>query len=171
MKFRKVRVYDFDADEACDYLIERELGYDLTELENVTTFKKIKRTDDGKVRKDKDEWCAHAQLPKVLQAVIPPKALTWYGYGEWHRATKTLYFSIEPIVMRGKVDCKGRTVFKGDEKNRFVRDFEMELTVRLPVVGHLAESFIIDVLKKNEEQDHEKCSKILKKLATEKTAV
>jgi hypothetical protein len=164
VKFKKVRIYDHAAEKAVDYLIEKELGYDIVELQNVTSVKKIKRTDDGKVRKDVDEWCAHAQLPKSLQHVVPPKALTWIAYAEWHRATKTIFFHIEPIVLKNKVECSGRTIYSGDAQNRLVRDFEISITVKMPVLGQVAESFIIEVLKNNERQDDDLCRKILKRM-------
>ncbi|GEM_PF-992831 len=164
VKFKKIRVYDHNAEQSVDYLIERELGYDIVELQNVTSVKKIKRTDDGKVRKDVDEWCAHAQLPKSLQHVIPPKALTWIAYAEWIRATKTIYFRIEPIVLKNKVECAGRTIYSGDAQNRLVRDFEISINVKMPVLGQVAENFIIEVLKNNERQDDELCRKILKRM-------
>ncbi len=155
MKFKKVRQYDCDVEKAVEFFIEKELGYDLTNLENVTTFKRVKREDDGAIRNDVEEWCAHAQLPPALRAVIPPKALTWYQHAKWVRATKTLTFRIEPIILKGKVDCTGRTIFSSAGQGKYARDFEVEIVVKLPLIASLAENVIVDLLKKNEQQEHE----------------
>jgi hypothetical protein len=62
------------------------------------------------------------------------------------------------------VECSGRTIYSGDAQNRLVRDFEISITVKMPVLGQVAESFIIEVLKNNERQDDDLCRKILKRM-------
>jgi len=154
-KIKVERIFDYPMEESVKFFMEREdTAYDIQELENVTQWKVVKEEDRGDKRIGTKEWCAHAQIPKVLQHVVSPRMLTWYEHSEWDRTTRTYKFRIEPIYLKKVVKCQGQTTFAEAPGNKTSRTFQMMLSVDIPVLGSVAEKLIIDLLKKNEEQDY-----------------
>ena len=160
MKVRTERIFDYPCEFVCKQLMDTDDGgYDMAELENVTKWKPVKEHDDGTKRVATKEWCAHSQIPKALQAVLTPKMLSWYEHSVWNRVARTYSFKIEPFYLKQQVFCEGVTAFKENGKDKCLRTFNIELKIKIPVLGPIAEGFVMDVLKKNEEQDYQMCLK------------
>jgi len=165
MKLKTERVFNYPCDIVCKQLMDSEDGgYDMAELENVTQWKVLKEQDDGTKRIGVKEWCAHGQIPKALQSIISPKMLTWLEHSEWNRQTTTYSFRIEPHFLKNQISCEGRTVFSEKGKDKCSRTFNIELKVKIPVLGALLEAMVLDYLKKNEEQDFNMCVKSIDKV-------
>jgi hypothetical protein len=154
-KFKIERIFDYPLSETVDFFMEGEdTVYDLKQLENVTQWKVLKEDDSPEKRVGTKEWCAHAQIPKVLQHIISPKMLTWYEHSEWDKIHKVYRFKIEPIYLSKKLKCQGQTTFTQAPGNKTSRTFRIMIDVHIPVLGSVAEKLIVDLLRKNEEQDY-----------------
>jgi len=164
MKFKQQRIFNYPVDTVTDYFLENEKpAYDMNSLENVTQWKIIKEENVDHRRVGTKEWCAHAQIPPVLQKIVKPEMLTWYEHSVWDRQTKTYSFQIEPFYLKNKVKCGGKTSYTAKGGDKTQRTFEVELHVSIPVLGGVFESLIVQLLKKNEEQDYQLCRAALKK--------
>lgn len=164
MKYASERVFNYPLQPFVDLFMEGDsTPYDLNDLENVTGWKVVKEVDDGEKRTGTKEWCAHAQIPKALQPIVSPKMLSWYEHSVWDRKAHVYTFQIEPFYLKKQVECHGRTMFveKGPEK--CARRFEIHLTVKIPVFGPMFEKLVMELLKKNEDQDYQLSVKTAKK--------
>ena len=139
------------------------MAYNPDELDNVTGWKVVKETDDGMRRVGTKEWCAHAQIPKALQHILSPKMLSWYEHSIWDRKAKTYNFRIEPFYLKKQVECHGRTIFAEKGPGKCSRNFRIDLTVKIPVFGQMFEKLVMELLKKNEEQDYKLTLKTAKR--------
>lgn len=154
-KFKIERVFNYPVKEVTDFFMEGDdTVYDLKELENVTQWKVIKEEDRPDKRTGTKEWCAHAQIPKALQHIVTPRMLTWYEHSEWDKINRVYRFKIEPFYLKKKVKCQGQTTFASSNGNKTSRTFQIMIDVNIPVFGPMAEKLIVDLLKKNEEQDY-----------------
>ena len=164
MRFRQERTYNHPVESIANLFMEGdEPVYDMDSLENVTQWKVIKEEDKGDKRVGIKEWCAHAQIPKALQHIISPKMLTWYEHSEWDRKTRHYRFRIEPFYLKKSVKCQGQTIYKENGANQCVRVFEISLTVDIPIFGPMFEKVVLEILKKNEEQDFRLTTNIAQK--------
>jgi hypothetical protein len=163
MRFRQERLYNNSVESIVNLFMEGDDPvYDMDSLENVTQWKVIKEEDVGDKRIGTKEWCAHAQIPKALQHIVSPKMLTWYEHSEWDRKARTYRFRIEPFYLKKSVKCHGQTTYKESGANQCVRVFEINLIVDIPIFGPMFEKVVLDLLKRNEEQDFRLTTKIAK---------
>lgn len=163
-KLKVDRIFNYPVQDVADFFMEGEdTPYDMQELENVTQWKVIKEEDVNGKRVGTKEWCAHAQIPKTLQHIVTPKMLTWYEHSEWDRANRVYRFKIEPFYLKKKIKCQGQTIFAAVDGNKTSRLFQIMIDVSIPILGNVAEKLVIDLLKKNEEQDFILGNKALEK--------
>ena len=154
-KMKIERIFEYPLKPTVDFFMEgEETVYDMQELENVTQWKIVKEEDSPEKRIGTKEWCAHAQIPKVLQHIVSPRMLTWYEHSIWDKVNMVYKFRIEPIYLKKKVKCQGQTTFAETPDGKTSRVFQIMIDVSIPVLGNVAEKLIIDLLSKNEEQDY-----------------
>ncbi len=167
MVFKIERSFNFPYQESVNLLMDTEGGgYDMQELDNVTAWKVVREEEKDNVRTATKEWCAHAQIPKTLQAVITPKMLTWYEHSRWERANGIYKFEIEPFYLKEQIKVHGQTHFFPKGESQFGRTFEINVNIKIPILGPMAEKLVLDLLKTNEKGDYEKCVETLaRKLA------
>lgn len=169
MRYKTERTFDFSCEKVTKQLMDTvDGGYDMAELDDVTMWKTVKEVESPEKRIAIKEWCAHAQIPRTLQHVIAPRMLTWLEHSEWNRINNTYSFRIEPFYLKNVVSCQGRTTFRENGADKCVRQFDIELKVKIPVFGAIFEGLVVDYLKKNEEQDFKLSAKALEKAFGEK---
>ncbi|MFA6450916.1 MAG: DUF2505 family protein [bacterium] len=168
MNFKTVREYNFPVDKTVKIFFDSDESYDMNELANVTAWKVIDEKDYGDRRVGTKEWCAHSQIPPVLQHVINPRMLTWLEHSEWNRVTNVYTFTIVPHFLKKQVSCKGKTSYFEKSPDKCGRTFEIMLKVDIPIFGPIFENFILGALKQNEEQDFILSVKSLEKVYNKK---
>jgi hypothetical protein len=164
MNIKVVREFNYPIEKTVKVFFDSDESYDMNELSNVTAWKVISEKDYGDRRVGTKEWCAHSQIPPILQHVVNPKMLTWFEHSEWNRVTNVYAFTIEPHFLKKQVTCKGRTSFAAKGTDKCVRTFDMILKVDIPILGAIFENFVAGVLKSNEEQDYKLSAKSLDKV-------
>ena len=163
-RYRSERKFNYPVDDAVRVFLDGgEDAYDMHELENVTAWKVVKEEDDGVRRVGTKEWCAHGQIPRAAQHIFSPKMLTWFEHSVWDRQKKIYSFEIEPRYLRKQISCKGQTAYMADGPDKMKRIFEITLKIDIPLFGPILEAAIMELLKKNEEQDFKCCAQSLEK--------
>ena len=133
------------------YLNHPELIALCAEIPAFRSRELVEEQDLGEGRK---RWrfkvVAGGDIPATAQKVISEEMLTWHEDTRFEPSEHAIHFTIEPIRWKGKFDCSGvwRLEPRGQGTRRFI---EGSLSIPLPLVGKVAEAFIISELKKNYE--------------------
>lgn len=83
-------------------------------------------------------------LPGPVKAVVG-SAVSWDEVGRYDPGSHTWTFHIEPHVAKDKLECRGSYRFAADGEGS-VREVEVDLRVRVPLVGGRVERAIRDGL-------------------------
>lgn len=147
-------VHDFD-DIPID-LFERYLNHpELIALcAEIPAFRSRDLVEEQDLGGGRKRWrfkvVAGGDIPPAARKVISEEMLTWYEDTRFEPDEHTIHFTIEPIRWQGKFDCRGtwRLEPRGQGTHRVI---EGSLAIPLPLVGKVAEQFIVGELKKNYE--------------------
>ena len=104
-------------------------------------------------------WSANADIPKLLQGVVPPDAVKWTDRAEWDQSLWTCKWQIEPAVFTRNVRCGGLNTYR-EENGQTLLEIRGHLEVDptgIPGVPRLlagkvapmVESFIVNLIKPN----------------------
>lgn len=163
MKFRIIHTFDGPFDKIVHFLTE-EYAFDPTTLPNVTSQKILEQSEscDGRYKKWKFEWCAHGEIPKVLQHILKPKMLTWIEDSVFDRETKILKTKIKTHYLTNLFKCEAVTSYIEKIEDKLERRLEGNLEVRIPIFGHIIEKEVIKHLKENFDNEYKYTKKIIK---------
>jgi hypothetical protein len=162
MKFRiEHRFEGGPFDEVVRFMTE-EYMFDATNLPNVKGYKLLEEKifDDRKVWRN--EWCAHGQIPKVIQHLIQPKMLTWIEETTYDRKTRIFYTKITPFYFRNIFFCENRGYFIKKSDREFMRVQEGVLDIKISVFGPFIEEQIIAHLRQNMNEEYKVTFKKIK---------
>jgi hypothetical protein len=76
VKFRIDQRFEGTPVEAAIEFLTEEYVFDATKLPNVKGSKLIEEKITPERKNWKNEWCAHGQIPRLVQHIITPKMLT-----------------------------------------------------------------------------------------------
>jgi hypothetical protein len=162
MKFRiEHRFVGGPFDDVVRYMTE-EYMFDAAKLPNVQGWKLLKEeiTEEKKVWKN--EWCAHGQIPKLVQHLIQPRMLTWIEDTTYDRKSKTFFTKITPFYFRSVFFCENRGYFIRKSEKELVRVQEGILDIKIPVFGTFIEEQIIAHLRRNFDEEYKVTFKAIK---------
>ncbi len=93
---------------------------------------------------------AGGEFPPAVTKIISPEMFTWWENSHFVPAEHCIHFNIEPLKAQGKFEGSGqwRLIKQGNGTKRVI---EGEMNVKIPFVGRIVESFLINELKKNYE--------------------
>lgn len=135
-------------------LFERHLNHPelIAMLDAMPAFRSrelVERQDlpDGKTR-----WrfkvVAGGDIPPAARKVVNEDLLTWWEDTTFSPTEHCIYWSIEPVKIKDKLVCRGtwKLIAQGGGTHRVI---DGELTVKVPLVGKVAETFLVGELKRN----------------------
>ncbi|MEW6201819.1 MAG: hypothetical protein AB1546_07580 [bacterium] len=162
MKFRLEHRFEGGPFEKAVHFLTEEYIFEATRLPNVKSGKPLeeKITDDTKYWKN--EWCAHGQIPKLVQHLIKPKMLTWIEETTYDRRNKTYFTKVTPFYFRSVFRCENRGYFVKKSDKEFLRIMEGILDIHIHVFGHFIEEQIITHFKRNYEHEYRETFKVIK---------
>jgi hypothetical protein len=162
MKFRyEHRFVGGPYDDVLHYLTE-EYAFEPSTLPNVQTCKLIEEIITEDKKSWKNEWCAHGQIPKVIQHILKPKMLTWIEATTLDRRARSFTSTITPFYFKNVFRCESRGYFNKLSGNEFLRVTEGVLEIRIPVFGGLIEEAILAHLKQNFDTEYKLTYKTVK---------
>ena len=142
--FRGVTIEDFENHLNHPDLIER-----LSAMPAFRSRDLIEKTEepDGKVT-----WrfkvVAGGEIPPAARKVLSEDMLTWVETSTFDPNTHSIAWDIDPMVMKDKFSGSGTWQLVG-EAGGTKRIIEGAISIKFPLVGKVAEAFIINELKKN----------------------
>lgn len=147
-------VHDFD-DIPID-LFERYLNHpELIALcAEIPAFRSRELVEEQDLGEGRKRWrfkvVAGGDIPGPAQKIINEEMLTWYEDTRFEPHEHAIHFTIEPIRWKGKFECHGIWALesRGQGTRRVISG---SLSIPVPLVGRVAETFIVSELKKNYE--------------------
>lgn len=111
------------------------------------------------------------KVPSSLRKVIKPEMLNVIDDSVYELSTGIHTWTYTPEAKSDFFKSKGYSKYTefeqgGEKKTR--RALEIEVNIRIPIVGGLAEQFIIDLIKKNLLKDNESMQQMLRMMKEEK---
>ncbi|MEW5946614.1 MAG: DUF2505 family protein [bacterium] len=140
-------------------------------FENLDKFPEMKqyrefwREQKGNVLKTKRRIELSAHIPPALRGVLKPEMLRCVDDSEYDFDSGVHVWTVIPEHHRDVFFCKGKSVYreriKQDGTPETVRDLEMVIKVKVPVVGKIAEQVLGKAYEKNLEKDCQTIKKML----------
>jgi len=111
---------------------------------------------------------AGGDVPPAVQRILSADMFTWWENSRFVPDEHCIYWEIEPLVGKGKFEGKG-TWQLFEEADGTSRVIEGEVSVKIPLIGKVAEAFIVNELKRNFEVEPEIQLAFYKKMKPKKS--
>ena len=134
-----------------------EFAHKLADIESVVERGRHLEDDGSAVVLN--EWRLRYQVPDPIRAVLGGGELGWMDHGRWQDFACN--WSIEPLFLKGQINCRGRTAFEpamGGQGSRITLEGEFEIKqgallgagsmIEKPILNFV-ESVVTSVLPKN----------------------
>lgn len=155
MKFELVHYFDVDVEMFEEITSDPDMEKELLKLPNLATRELIKEVDkNGRLHREV-RYIANGFIPLAIRHVIKPKMLTWMEISTFDKKKHLTEWHIEPFYFKDVIDCRGNYACHPDGKNGCRREIHGQLNISIPVIGNIAENYIITELKKNFEKEYE----------------
>jgi hypothetical protein len=131
------------------------------------------RKEDGDVIKQKRKIELSASVPKALRTVLPAEMLKCIDESVYDRSKGTHHFVVKPNFKTDVFTCKGFSKYEEFEEGGKVktkRYLELDVIVKVPIVGRKAEEVILDGYKKNVLRDNDSITEMVEMMKKEKGA-
>ena len=135
-------------------LFEQHLNHpELIEmLDAMPAFRSRDLVDKEDLGNGRTRWrfkvVAGGEIPPAARKVMSEEMLTWWEDTTFVPEEHCIYWTIVPVKMQSKFECKGtwKLTPSGEGTRRVI---DGELTVKVPLVGKVVETFIVGELKRN----------------------
>lgn len=137
-------------------LFEKHLNHpDLNEkLAEMPAFRSRDLIEEKRLKNGEIHWSfkvvAGGDIPPAVQKVISKDMFSWVENTRFVPDEHCIYWSIEPLISKGKFEGKGTWLLESTKKGTR-RTIEGDISVKIPLIGKIAESFIVNELKRNYE--------------------
>lgn len=162
MKFRYDHRFEGGPFDKVVLFLTEEYLFEPQKLPNVQSNVKLEETITEDKKHWRYQWCAHGQIPKVVQHIITPKMLTWVEDTTFDRKKKTYFTRIIPHYFQNTFKCESRGWFEKKSDNEFIRVTDGFLSIKIPVFGPFIEEAILAHLKINFTQEYNATFKVVK---------
>lgn len=123
-------------------------------LSDMPAFRSRELVEEQKLDNGEIIWkfkvVAGGDLPPAVGKVMPPEMFTWWETSRFVPVEHCIHFNIEPVKMKGKFEGGGKWQLTADGEGT-KRVIEGNMTVKIPFVGKLVESYLVSELKRNYE--------------------
>jgi len=103
------------------------------------------------------------KIPKFLRPLISRKEIAYIEERVFYKDQNTLTFFITSCILPRKIRCSGSCFIQSLNSTCILREAKGELIVKIPVIGKLAEKFIIKDLVKSFEKSADLTNQYMKK--------
>ncbi|MBW2467539.1 MAG: DUF2505 family protein [Deltaproteobacteria bacterium] len=107
-------------------------------------------TEEGFFRRI--EWGLQGKIPSFAKTVIKPDMLRFDEETSWLNGTATFKTELKPHIWRNKVRCIIMVQWYEDGHSKSTRVVDVDLRIRVPVIGKKLEHMIAEILKQNNEK-------------------
>lgn len=131
------------------YLNHPELNAMLAQM---PSFKSRDLVESQTLKNGEQHWvfkvAAGGELPPAISKIASPDLFTWIEKSRFVPKEHAVYFSIEPIKAKDKFESTGKWTHT-KHKNGTLRTLESSMTIKIPFIGKIVETFLLGELKRN----------------------
>ena len=131
----------------------------------------IERVEEGHIIRSKRKLELASNVPGALRKVLSDDMLQCIDDSEYNMEEGTHKWNVKPTFKTDVFKCTGfsrYTEIKEDDEVQTRREIMLEVKVKIPFVGKLAEQFILDAYKKNLDKDNKTIKKMIEIMKEEK---
>lgn len=163
MKFELLHEFDVEVETFEEITSDPDMEKEYLKLPNLATRELVKEVEkNGKVYREV-RYIANGFIPLVIRHAIKPKMLTWMEISTWDKKKHVTNWHIEPFFFKNVIDCRGIYTCKSNGNGGCLREIEGHLKISIPVIGAIAENYIITEMKKNFEVEYEITSNFIER--------
>ena len=139
MRFTLEHRFDAPVDDVVRAANSDDFQALVRKLPNVGERTVTERTEapDGTIHRV-TRYTLGSQLPAPVVAVLGPVA-SWDEIADFDPSARTWTFEIRPHVLKGRLRCHGAYAFVPDGDGRTKRNVDVDIQVKVPLVGGRAE--------------------------------
>ncbi len=149
MKERGTNVYDCSAEHYILFAVQREFDVDL--FTDVTKVEVKRREKVGDKLHLEVVTSANGNIPPALRKMVTPRMLTWTETGTWDLNAKTYTYKVKPFYFANVFNMGGSFKCHQVNENRLEVSYVNDITVKMPLLGAIAEKAILAAQKQNLE--------------------
>ena len=152
MNFQMEHTFGWPQDKIVDILASGEDPVPVNKMPIVTdyTIHDFRLTDEGFFRKI--EWGLQGKIPSFAKAVLKPEMLRFDEETSWFSNTATFTTELKPYAWRKKVRCIIIVKWYEDGHSKSKRTIDVDLRIRIPLIGRKLERIVAEILKQNNEK-------------------
>lgn len=125
----------------------------------------LERREEGRKLFTKRRMELASKVPRPLRRFMKEEMLNMIDHSEYDMETGEHRWKYVPEAGSDFFSCKGYSKYTefeegGEKKTR--RKLEVEVKVTVPILGNIAEQFILDIIKKNLKKDTASIQKMLR---------
>lgn len=123
-------------------------------LATMPSFKSRELVESQTLPNGEQHWVfkvtAGGEMPPAIAKIASPDLFTWLEKSRFVPKEHALYFNIEPLKAASKFESSGKWTHM-KHKNGTRRTLECDVTVKIPFVGKIVETFLLGEFKRNYE--------------------
>jgi len=116
---------------------------------NVTSVKLVKEERKGNKYITVLETCANGDIPPKLRKLIRPEMLSWHEYGEFDFDKNEYRYKVKTFYLSNVFSMHGRVQWTKIDENRTGRRMNVEIDIKIPILGKIAEKKISETQIEN----------------------
>ena len=120
----------------------------------------IDRKEEGDIIKQKRKIELSASIPKALRTILPSEMMKCIDESVYDMKKGTHHFVVKPNFKSDVFVCKGYSKYT-ETNGKTKRYIELEVKVKVPIVGKMAEEVILESYKKNVLRDNESMKEMI----------
>jgi len=163
MKYSVSHKFQIDADRFFKYYFDDAYNQYLDERLRIKERRLLSEKEDEKTIVKEHLVFPDRKIPKALRVLVGERVICYTEKRTLYKNSNELTFSIVAGILKGKIHCQGTFKIKSSGDNSIIRVAEGELTVNIPIIGKLAEKFIVKEILKSFTQSAELAKEYFKK--------
>ncbi len=163
MKYKIEHKFEGGPFQECKTYLFEEYTFDAVNMPNVQGYKALEAIETDEIKRWKNEWSAHGQIPKVVQHLIKPQMLSWVEETTYDKAKQEYRSKITPFYFQNVFSCENRGYCQKISDREFLRIQEGYVNVKIPILGNVIEDLIVSHMKSNFETEYRDAYQAVKK--------
>ncbi|MEW5947258.1 MAG: DUF2505 family protein [bacterium] len=154
MKFKLTHHFDVNTEKFEKLTTDTNLQDYIDTLPNLKEREDLEVIEDERYVRRKVRNFAIGVIPKEIRHVLKPRMLSWIEESVYDKLKHEFEWKITPYYFRDVFKCSGTYKYIDESDSRMRREIEGDLTISVPVIGPIAERYIIRELRKNFEAEY-----------------
>lgn len=154
MKFKIVHHFDVNTEDFEELTQDADLQEYINTLPNLAEREELERVEDERYVRTKVRNFAVGFIPREVRHMLKPHMLSWVEESVYDKQLHKFDWKITPHFFRNLFKCFGTYKYIDESPTRMRREIIGNITVSVPVLGKVAEKYIVTELRKNFEAEY-----------------